>query len=78
MVSTPAVGDLNGDTLIEVVAGSYDGRIYIWQVPGVAHSTAVAWGTFRFDAARAGFMPGQVEAKPMPPLSQFCIPIVLR
>ncbi len=33
-VSTPAVGDLDGDNQPEIVAGSTDGRIYVWRKDG--------------------------------------------
>ncbi|NUM43488.1 MAG: lamin tail domain-containing protein [Anaerolineales bacterium] len=34
LVSTPAVGDLTGDGIPEIVAGSTDGRVYAWQLDG--------------------------------------------
>ena len=32
--SSPAVGDLNGDNIPEIVAGSTDGKIYAWKLDG--------------------------------------------
>jgi LruC domain-containing protein len=34
LVSTPAVGDLDGDDVPEIVAGSTDGRVYAWRLDG--------------------------------------------
>lgn len=54
-ITTPAVGDLNGDDLIDVVASTREGWLYAWATPGHvggapdAKLPAIQWESFHRD-----------------------------
>lgn len=52
--STPALGDLDGDDLIEIVAATYDGLLYAWDTPGSALPERLPWPLARHDLQRTG------------------------
>ena len=53
----PAIADLTGDGLKEIVWVDYDGRVMVWDVAGTPASGAVVWPMSRQSAAHAGALP---------------------
>jgi hypothetical protein len=49
----PAVGDVDGDKKLEVVAITREGYLFVWDTPTPA-SGLVEWGSFRHDARNSG------------------------
>lgn len=65
-----AVGDLDGDDLVDVVASTREGRLYAWEQPGTLASTGVArvqWPTFARDRHRTGNVNSGVPVGGEPP-----------
>ncbi len=52
--NSPALGDLDGDGLIEIAAATYDGRLYVWDTPGAAAPSHLPWPMPRHDLQRTG------------------------
>ena len=52
--SSPALGDLDGDGLIEIAAATYSGWMYVWDAPGQALSDRLPWPMARHDLQRTG------------------------
>jgi uncharacterized repeat protein (TIGR01451 family) len=52
--NSPALGDLDGDGLIEIAAATYDGRVYVWDAPGYALPDRLPWPMPRHDLQRTG------------------------
>ena len=62
ILSTPAVGDVDGDGLLELAVAFYSGqadesRLYVYDLTGPAHGPAMAWPMFQHDGPRKGFFP---------------------
>jgi hypothetical protein len=51
---TPAIGDLAGDGLKEIVWIDWYGNIMVWDVPGTRAPEAMQWPMFRHDPAHTG------------------------
>jgi len=52
--SSPALGDLDGDGLIEIAAAVWSGRVYVWDTPGQALPGRLPWPMPRHDLQRTG------------------------
>jgi uncharacterized repeat protein (TIGR01451 family) len=52
--SSPALGDLDGDGMIEIAAATYNGRVYVWDAPGQALPGRLPWPMPRHDLQRTG------------------------
>lgn len=52
--NSPALGDLDGDGLIEIAAATYDGWVYVWDAPGQALPERLPWPMPRHDLQRTG------------------------
>ncbi len=52
--NTPSLGDLDGDGYIEIVAATYDGRLYVWDTQGTATPENLPWPMARHDLQRTG------------------------
>lgn len=52
--STPALGDLDSDGLIEIAAAAFSGWVYVWDAPGQALSGRMPWPMARHDLQRTG------------------------
>ena len=50
IAATPAVGDIDGDHMLEVVTGTREGALYAWQTKGTDKGV-VAWESFHHDNA---------------------------
>ena len=53
LIAGPAVGDVDGDGKLEVVAITREGNLFVWDTPARAGSP-VEWGSFRHDARNTG------------------------
>ena len=53
-MSSPALGDIDGDGDIEVVVGSQCGKVYAWDCSGTYDPDNIEWGMFRHDARHTG------------------------
>ena len=78
VVGTPEVGDLDNDGLMEVAVGAYNGQMFVWEATGTAHSTAIAWGNFHFDAARTGAIPMSEAQQTLPVWKSLYLPLMYR
>ncbi len=74
-ITTPAVGDLNGDDLIDVVASTREGWLYAWATPGHvggapdATLPAIQWESFHRDDQNTANASGKFGTlKPYPRL----------
>jgi hypothetical protein len=67
-ISTPAVGDLNGDSHIDVVASTREGMLYAWASAGHvggppdASVAAIQWESFHRDDQNTGNASGKFAA----------------
>ncbi len=48
--STPTICDCDADNLVEIVAGSYDGNVYFYDMPYDYNPTTMQWPTFGHDS----------------------------
>jgi hypothetical protein len=55
--TTPALGDLDGDGLKEVVWIDGNDNVLVWSVPGTAGPSQMQWPQFRHDSAHTGTLP---------------------
>ena len=53
----PAIGDLDGDGLKEIVWADFNGNVLVWTVPGTPGPENMQWPMFRHDAAHTGALP---------------------
>jgi hypothetical protein len=53
LISTPAVGDIDGDHSLEVVIGSRDGYLYAWRTKGT-DTGVIQWESFHHDNGNTG------------------------
>ena len=68
-----ALGDIDGDGDIEVVAGASDGRVYVWDLPDAYDHCNIEWGTFHHDNRRTGYYPIATEITITSPSTSACI-----
>lgn len=52
----PAAWDLDGDGLTEIVAESFDQKVYIWDTPWTFNPLASPWPMFHHDARHTGLL----------------------
>jgi hypothetical protein len=48
----PSIDDVDNDGLLEMVMGSYDGRLFVWDLPGKYDEKALQWPTYMHDYQR--------------------------
>ena len=56
-MASPAVGDIDGDGLVEVIAPVREGRIFAWRTAGPVGGNH-PWPTYHHDNYRTGFLDG--------------------
>jgi hypothetical protein len=49
VISSPTAGDVDGDGLVEVIATTREGNVFVWDTPAPASSTAIPWQGFGRD-----------------------------
>lgn len=54
VLSNPGIADVNGDGFIEIIAGTYDGALYIVGTDYTCTPNAVLWGQFQGNANHTG------------------------
>ena len=54
--AAPTLADVDGDCLVEIVAGSQAAVLYVWDLPAVYNSFLMPWPTARHDFQRTGFV----------------------
>lgn len=55
--SAPALADLDADGDVEIVAGSWSGVLYVWDLPHRYNAALMPWPTARHDNTRSGYYP---------------------
>jgi hypothetical protein len=60
VVATTAVGDIDGDELLDVVVGSRAGWLYAWKTQGKTDGV-IAWESFHHDNANTGSLATPLE-----------------
>lgn len=66
ILSTPALGDVDGDGRLELAVGFLDGptgasRMYVYDLHSPANADSLHWHTFHGNTLRAGFDPGKAD-----------------
>ena len=69
--STPTIADIDQNGRLDVLIGSaeYDfnqGRLYAWELPGMAVPGAMPWPAWRRDQLRTGAWPGPIKVEISP------------
>lgn len=54
--AAPTLADLDGDCLVEIIAGSQAGVVYVWDLPAAYDPDLMPWPTARHDFQRTGFV----------------------
>lgn len=54
--AAPTLADLDGDCLVEIVAGSQAAVLYVWDLPAAYYPSLMPWPTARHDFQRTGFV----------------------
>ncbi|MDJ0869353.1 MAG: VCBS repeat-containing protein, partial [Myxococcota bacterium] len=54
MIGSPIVGDLDGDGLSELAVWTREGGLFVWDTPGIADASAIAWQGFGRDRRNSG------------------------
>jgi len=54
LISSPLLGDVDGDGLIEVAATTREGKLYVWDTPAEDGPGAVQWQGFGHDRRNSG------------------------
>ena len=49
LLASPAPGDVDGDGLVEVVATTREGKLFVWDTPGLASEASIPWQGFGRD-----------------------------
>jgi len=68
-LGSPAVGDVDGDGYLDVVASTREGILMAWRTDGRADQ-AVPWGTFQHDAQRTGDASQALPLQAGPPVEE--------
>lgn len=81
--SAPTITDLDRDCDVEIVAGSWSGAVYVWDLTAPYYWDQMAWPTSRHDPLRTGSMTGanpfSYNCSPSRPFdNHFFLPIVGR
>ncbi|MCG3199915.1 MAG: hypothetical protein GHCLOJNM_04443 [bacterium] len=66
ILSTPAVGDVDGDGLLELVVAFFDGphgssRLFVYDLNSPANADSMQWHTFHANELRRGLSPGMAD-----------------
>lgn len=80
IISTPAVGDIDGDGKLEVTIGTRNGWLYAWHTGAPAADSIIEWESYHHDNRNTGFhgTPLEQGAKKMaakPLTAEVCEPI---
>lgn len=62
MIPAPTAGDVDGDGLVEIVSHSREGKLYVWDTPGLAVDPAIPWQGFGRDRRNSGNLSSGVSA----------------
>ncbi|HEX2485688.1 MAG TPA: VCBS repeat-containing protein, partial [Myxococcota bacterium] len=52
IIASPTPGDVDGDGLLEVVASTREGNLFVWDTPSPAVAGSVQWQGFGGDSQR--------------------------
>jgi hypothetical protein len=61
--AAPTLADLDGDCDVEILAGSWGGNLYVWDLPAPYRPQLMPWPTSRYNNQRTG-APGPFVARP--------------
>ena len=62
IISAPALGDIDGDGYVEMVAGSRDGNIYLWDLSAKYIAKSMQWPMFHHDTQHTGTYPMTISS----------------
>ncbi|MHA1579095.1 MAG: hypothetical protein ACTSUQ_05665 [Candidatus Freyarchaeota archaeon] len=71
VVSSPALGDVDGDGKVEVVVGSWDHYVWALNYSGAYDPSFFPWPMFRHDERRTGLYPPPARVFPWIPLALY-------
>ena len=69
ILGSPAVGDIDGDGLLEVVVSTREGRLFAWHTSGHADQ-AVGWASIHHDPQNTGNAETPLLAQAGPPVTE--------
>ncbi len=62
--AAPTLTDLDGDGDVEIIAASFSGALYVWDLPGAYRADRMPWPTGRQNNQRTGAAPAAAASAP--------------
>ena len=69
IITTPVIGDIDGDGYLEVAANTRKGYLFVWKTRGVASKngkSSIQWQSFQHDEMNTGNFTTPIEVQPGP------------
>jgi len=71
LAGPPAVGDLDGDGLLELAAATVEGQLFVWRTRGPA-AERIPWAGFHHDQAATGNLAQSTRLRRVNPPTSTC------